>query len=187
MPRLTFTDASIAPLWSHLDMDVEPGEFIAILGPNGVGKSTLLSAALGIRKLTSGKVTTDGVLGLIPQQRMFNPDLAVRSRDLVELAAEQASRRRGERLSLATRKALAKETLSSIGAAGLYDRRVGTLSGGQQQLIRQAQALVSNPAFPAVRRASTEPRSSSTKGNCRTPGPTSPPAQYFRSFCDAQH
>lgn len=147
MPRLTFTDASIAPLWSHLDMDVEPGEFIAILGPNGVGKSTLLSAALGIRKLTSGKVTTDGVLGLIPQQRMFNPDLAVRSRDLVELAAEQASRRRGERLSLATRKALAKETLSSIGAAGLYDRRVGTLSGGQQQLIRQAQALVSNPAF----------------------------------------
>lgn len=147
MPRLTFTDAAVEPLWSHLTMDVQPGEFIAVLGPNGVGKSTLLSAALGIRKLSKGTVVSDGSVGYIPQQRMFDPDLAVRSQDLVELAAEQACRRRGKRLSRSERRELAKETMTAIGAAGLYERRVGTLSGGQQQLIRQAQALVTDPDF----------------------------------------
>ncbi|MGO2613501.1 ATP-binding cassette domain-containing protein, partial [Corynebacterium flavescens] len=44
---LSFKDAAVEPLWSHLDLAVNSGEFIAVLGPNGVGKSTLLGTILG--------------------------------------------------------------------------------------------------------------------------------------------
>lgn len=134
MPSLTFTDAAVEPLWSGLNLDVAPGEFLAILGPNGVGKSTLLTTALGTRKLTHGSVKVDGNIGYVPQQRMFDPDLPIRVRDLVELAAGK-------------NREAAREVLAYVGATGIADRRVGTLSGGQQQLVRQAQALVTDPDF----------------------------------------
>ncbi|MCQ9127243.1 metal ABC transporter ATP-binding protein [Corynebacterium amycolatum] len=134
MPSLTFTDAAVEPLWSGLNLDIEPGEFLAILGPNGVGKSTLLTTALGMRRLTHGSVKVDGNLGYIPQQRMFEPSLPIRVRDLVELAAGK-------------NRSATDQMLEFVGATGIADRRVGTLSGGQQQLVRQAQALVSAPDF----------------------------------------
>lgn len=134
MPSLTFTDAAVEPLWSGLNLNIEPGEFLAILGPNGVGKSTLLTAALGMRQLTHGSVKVDGNLGYIPQQRMFEPSLPIRVHDLVELAAGK-------------NRSATDEMLDFVGAGGIADRRVGTLSGGQQQLVRQAQALVSAPDF----------------------------------------
>ncbi|MDO5030616.1 MAG: metal ABC transporter ATP-binding protein [Corynebacterium sp.] len=134
MPHLTFTNAAVAPLWSDLNLNVEPGEFLAILGPNGVGKSTLLTTALGTRRLTSGTVEVEGKLGYIPQQRMFDSALPIRVRDLVELAAGK-------------NRSATDDVLAYVGATGIADRRVGTLSGGQQQLVRQAQALVSDPDF----------------------------------------
>lgn len=137
MPTLRFNDAAVEPLWSGLDLTIEPGEFLAILGPNGVGKSTLLTTALGTRRLTHGTVTIDGSIGYIPQQRMFEPDLAIRVRDLVELTAHSSGVGRRE----------AKEAMAYVGAEGIMNRRVGTLSGGQQQLVRQAQAFVRNPDF----------------------------------------
>ena len=51
---LALRNAAVEPLWRDLDLEVAPGEFLAILGPNGVGKSTLLNAALGTRKLSRG-------------------------------------------------------------------------------------------------------------------------------------
>lgn len=136
----TFTDAAVDPLWSNLNLDVEPGEFIAVLGPNGAGKSTLLGAVLGTRHLTSGSVRSTERLGYIPQQRMFPAELPVRARDLVALSLAhgtvfQRHARRGE----------VDEVLESVGATGLANRRVGQLSGGQQQLIRQAQAFAQDP------------------------------------------
>ncbi|MDN6814797.1 MAG: ATP-binding cassette domain-containing protein, partial [Corynebacterium variabile] len=53
MSVLTSTGAAVEPLWSHLDLAVEPGEFLTVLGPNGAGKSTLLGTVLGTRKLTA--------------------------------------------------------------------------------------------------------------------------------------
>lgn len=137
---VSFSDAAVDPLWSGLNLEVERGEFIAVLGPNGVGKSTLLGTILGTRRLTAGSVTVSGRVGFIPQQRMFPQELPLRARDLVSLSLAHGvlSRRRPGREDV-------DKLLEQVGATGLADRRVGELSGGQQQLVRQAQALAGNP------------------------------------------
>ena len=56
---VSFHNAAVEPLWSELNLAVDRGEFIAVLGPNGVGKSTLLGTILGTRKLTTGTVDVD--------------------------------------------------------------------------------------------------------------------------------
>lgn len=140
MSVLTFTGAAVDPLWHDLDLTVEPGEFLTVLGPNGVGKSTLLNTILGTRKLTAGAVERPDRIGFIPQQRMFDADLPIRVRDLVGLSIEHGvtSRRRPSR-------SVIDAALTEVGAQGLSKRRVGTLSGGQQQLVRQAQAMATDP------------------------------------------
>ena len=129
-----FHDAAVAPLWSSLNLAVDRGEFIAVLGPNGVGKSTLLGTLMGTRKLSSGAANVHGQIGFIPQQHMFPKDLPVRGRDLVALA--MGRRARPEDVD---------KQLASVGAQSFSERRVGILSGGQQQLIRQAQAFSQSP------------------------------------------
>ena len=126
--------AAVDPLWSGLDLTIERGEFIAVLGPNGVGKSTLLGTLMGTRKLSSGAANVHGQIGFIPQQHMFPKDLPVRGRDLVALA--MGRRARPEDVD---------KQLASVGAQSFSERRVGVLSGGQQQLIRQAQAFSQSP------------------------------------------
>ncbi len=138
--RLAFHNAAIEPLWRDLNLEVAPGEFLAILGSNGVGKSTLFQTVLGQRALTRGSVEVQGTIGYIPQQRMFPANLPIRARDLVGLSTAhgvfRSRRPRREQIDAA---------LAEVGAAGLADRRVGKMSGGQQQLIRQAQALAGDP------------------------------------------
>lgn len=130
--------AAVSPLWSDLDLTVERGEFIAVLGPNGAGKSTLLATILGTRCLTSGSVAVHGRTGYIPQQRLFSPELPVRGRDLVALAAAPG-------VGMKVDKARVDTLLAHVGAQSFAHRRVGLLSGGEQQLIRQAQALATEP------------------------------------------
>lgn len=137
---VSFSNAAVEPLWSGLDFEVAPGEFIAVLGSNGVGKSTLLQTIMGTRKLTAGSVEVGCRVGYIPQQRMFPPHLPVRVRDLVGLPLAHGVFR-SRRADAARVDAL----LDEVGAAGIAKRRVGELSGGQQQLVRQAQALASDP------------------------------------------
>lgn len=135
-----FRDASIEPLWRDLNLTVQPGEFLALLGSNGVGKSTLLNSALGTQALSSGTVSATEKIGYIPQQRMFDPDLPIRARDLVGLSVASGVMRHRR-----PRREQVDAALRRVGAEHLADARVGALSGGQQQLIRQAQALAKNP------------------------------------------
>ncbi|MDO5076908.1 metal ABC transporter ATP-binding protein [Corynebacterium sp.] len=137
---LAFHNAGIQPLWSGLDFRVESGEFLTVLGPNGVGKSTLLAAILGTRKLTAGSITATDRIGYIPQQRMFPSGLPLRARDLVSLSLAHGMLR-----SRSPKRREVDELLARVGASHLADRRAGSLSGGQQQLVRQAQALAGDP------------------------------------------
>lgn len=140
---LTLSRAAVAPLWSGLDLGVRPGEFLTVLGPNGVGKSTLLAAIMGTRALSAGEIRRHpdlGRPGYIPQQRMFPAALPLRVRDLVSLALAHGSARRR-----APSRARVDAALAAVGASGLADHPAGRLSGGQQQLVRQAQALAGRP------------------------------------------
>lgn len=136
----TLTDAAVDPLWSGLDLEIDRGQFLTVLGPNGVGKSTLLGVFTGTRRLTGGTARVDARVGLIPQQRMFPAGLPLRAGDLVSLSLAHGvfRRRRAGRARVA-------ELLRRVGGEGLAGHRVGTLSGGQQQLVRQAQALAGDP------------------------------------------
>ena len=140
-------------LWSGLDLDVAHGEFIAVLGPSGSGKTTLLRSILGLQELSAGSIRVEGRpvhrgnqrIGYIPQQRPYSADTALRARDVVALGV-QGPRfglpipRRGDRDRV-------EAALRDVGAAHYADRRVGELSGGEQQRLRVGQALMDHPAL----------------------------------------
>jgi zinc/manganese transport system ATP-binding protein len=137
-------------IWSGLDVEVAPGEFLAVLGPNGAGKSSLLRVLLGLLPLTSGTVTVCGEqprrgsrsVGYVPQQHGFDADLGIRARDLVRLGAD------GHRYGLGRDRGLGQRVdaaIAEVGAASFADAPVGRLSGGEQQRLRMAQALLGDP------------------------------------------
>lgn len=146
-------------LWSGLDLTIAAGEFVAVLGPNGVGKSTLLQVILGALPLAAGRIEVLGQspgrankrIGYLPQRRSFDPSLRVRGRDIVRLGLD------GHRWGLplpswlpggAPRRfaaARVEEVINLVGASGYAERPVGELSGGEQQRLLIAQALAPAP------------------------------------------
>lgn len=138
-------------LWEDLSLAVPPGEFLAVLGPNGAGKTSLLRAVLGLQRLSRGQVAVrgrtprrgDAAIGYVPQQRAFDPDLAVRGRDLVAFGLD--GHRWGFSLRTGGTRRRVDEMLALVGAERFADAPVGRLSGGEQQRLRIAQALVGDP------------------------------------------
>jgi len=137
-------------LWRGLDLSVKPGEFIAILGPNGAGKTSLLKVLLGLLPLSSGIASVSGQpprrgnqrIGYIPQLKRFDDSLPVRGIDLVELGLN------GYRFGIHNhRKATAQvaKAVTAVGAKSYATQPIGRLSGGEQQRLRIAQALVGQP------------------------------------------
>jgi zinc/manganese transport system ATP-binding protein len=139
-------------LWEGLDLDVAPGEFVAVLGANGSGKTTLLRAILGLQPLTAGSVRIGASsarrgtarVGYVPQERRLDPPTPLRARDLVRLGIDGT--RWGIGVPSRPRRAAVDAALSAVRASHLADRPVHLLSGGEQQRIRIAQALVTDPA-----------------------------------------
>jgi zinc/manganese transport system ATP-binding protein len=138
-------------VFEHLDLDVPGGEFLAILGPNGSGKTTLLRLLLGLTRPTAGVVEVNGAapghrnreIGYIPQQHAFDRDLPIRGRDLVQFGID--GHRRGLPLPHRGARARVDDAIDAVGARAYADAPIGTLSGGEQQRLRVAQALVTDP------------------------------------------
>ncbi len=155
MPALAISQGALSlgerTLWRSLDLTVASGEFLAILGSNGSGKTSLLRAILGQQPLDEGSISVGGRpvqrgdrrIGYIPQQRMIAPGTPLRGRDLVTLGIN------GHRFGL-PRTARAEHdrvdaAIAAVGASGYADQPMGSLSGGEQQRLRVAQATVSDP------------------------------------------
>jgi zinc/manganese transport system ATP-binding protein len=141
-------------VWAGVTATVTAGEFVAILGPNGVGKSTLLKAILGLVPVARGTVSLLGqppgranhAVGYLPQRRSFDASLRVRGLDVVRLGLD------GERWGLPlpgrrSRAAAARvaELVGLVGADAYAHRPIGQLSGGEQQRLLIAQALARGP------------------------------------------
>lgn len=150
--RLTNAEARIGNgiVWSGVDVTIGAGEFAAILGPNGSGKTTLLRVLLGELPLASGSASVlgarpgarKGEIGYLPQRRHFDASTRIRGVDLVRLGLDGARwglplRRSGE--------ARVAEVIALVGADAYARRPLGELSGGEQQRLLIAQALVSEP------------------------------------------
>jgi zinc/manganese transport system ATP-binding protein len=141
-------------VWKHLDLTVEEGEFVAVLGPNGAGKSTLVKSALGLVPLAAGTLRVLGgppgeqndEIGYLPQRRSFDAGLRVRGVDVVRLGLDGdrwgiplPGRRRREA------EARVRQAIELVGAGDYAERPVGQVSGGEQQRLLIAQALVRSP------------------------------------------
>ncbi|WP_138735760.1 metal ABC transporter ATP-binding protein [Modestobacter excelsi] len=140
-------------LWSGLDLELQPGEFLAVLGPNGAGKSTLLKAVLGQQPLSDGELLIDGQapgrgsdrVGYVPQQKSMDAATPLRARDLVALGMD--GHRWGLRRRTAEQRRRIDDALAAVGATGYADAPLGLLSGGEQQRVRIAQALATDPSL----------------------------------------
>jgi zinc/manganese transport system ATP-binding protein len=130
---------------------VGAGEFTGLIGPNGAGKTTLLRVILGLQRTAGGTVTVQGqprstrrqAIGYVPQKVLLDPDMPIRARDLVALGAD--GNRYGLRLPSRQRGEAVREMLHAVDAERFADARVGNLSGGEQQRVLIAQALISRP------------------------------------------
>jgi zinc/manganese transport system ATP-binding protein len=155
LPAVSLRDAAVRvggrTLWSGVDLDVGAGEFVAVLGPNGVGKSTLVKVLLGLLP-ADGEVRVLGQrpghagdrIGYLPQRRSFDASLRIRGIDVVGLGWD--GDRWGLPLSGRHRKAArVAEVIELVGASAYAHRPIGQCSGGEQQRLLIAQALVRRP------------------------------------------
>jgi zinc/manganese transport system ATP-binding protein len=157
------TNASVSlggkRIFGDVELTVGRGQFVAVLGPNGAGKSTLMRVLLGLVPLESGSVTVLGrapaharpQIGYLPQRHAFDSSTRIRGIDLVRLGLDGTrwgipvtitktarERRRAETNRI-------NEVIATVDATGYARRPIGELSGGEQQRLLIAQALVRNP------------------------------------------
>jgi zinc/manganese transport system ATP-binding protein len=154
-PVVALRDAGLSygtrQLWQHLDLDVGAGEFLAVLGPNGSGKTSLVKVLLGLTTLSAGTALVGGepphrgssTIGYIPQQKGFDKDLPIRGTDLVRLGLD--GHRWGIGWPSRARRRRVDAAIAAVGAAGFADAPIGQLSGGEQQRLRIAQAVLGEP------------------------------------------
>ena len=165
-PVIQVEEAAVAlggrTIWQGVGLSVQPGEFLAILGPNGAGKSTLLKAILGLIPLSRGTISVldhparrgNAAIGYVPQRRHFEADVRVRGRSIVRLGLDGRNWglpvpffQRNKAREAARR---VQEAIDLVGAGAYADRPIGELSGGEQQRLLIAQALVTRPRILAL-------------------------------------
>ncbi|TKK84958.1 ABC transporter ATP-binding protein [Herbidospora galbida] len=133
---------------SDVSIDIQQGEFFALLGPSGCGKTTLLRILAGFETPDQGGVRLDGtdLLKLAPHKRPVN--LMFQSYALfphMTVAKNVAYGLERENLPRAEIKARVGEVLEKVGLEPMANRRPAQLSGGQQQRVALARAIVKRP------------------------------------------
>ncbi|MBA1330784.1 ABC transporter, partial [Candidatus Endoriftia persephone str. Guaymas] len=135
----------------QVNLSVEAGDFLGIVGPNAGGKSTLLKLILGLLEPQAGRVLVLGkrpprsnrAIGYVPQYPRFARDFPISVEQAVLMG--RLSGRPGLGGYRRTDHQAAQQALAEVEAAGLAKRRIGTLSGGQLQRVLLARALVCEP------------------------------------------
>ena len=144
------------PVLEGIDLDIQEGEFVALMGPSGSGKTTLLNLLAGVDTPTSGRIVIDGAdisklseselapwrhrhVGFIFQ--FYNLIPVLTARENVELPLKLA------RLSKQDRKRKVETALELVGLADRMDHYPKQLSGGQEQRVAIARAVVTDPTF----------------------------------------
>ena len=135
----------------RVTFSLAPGEFTGLIGSNGAGKTTLLRIVMGLRTPDTGSVRVGGKplarrarqVGYVPQKIQIEPDAPLRARDLVALGLD--GEKLGPRLPSRARRERVEEMLAAVDATRFADERVGTLSGGEQQRVLIAHALIGRP------------------------------------------
>lgn len=139
------------PILSEVDLAIQPGEFVSIIGPNGGGKTTLLKLILGLLKPDRGRVTVFGGdpvktrtrIGYVPQHARFDPKFPIGVLDVV-LMGRLGKGGLFARTTPADR-AIARRSLEDVFADRLEHESFANLSGGQRQRVLIARALASEP------------------------------------------
>ena len=143
------------PVLEHVDLAVEPGEFVAIAGPNGGGKTTLMRLALGLERPTEGEALLFGEpahrcsarsrLGYLAQRSQLGIDAPATVREVVSAGRLPSGRLLGP---LRDRdRSIVADTIERVGLADSADQPLRTLSGGQQQRAFIAKALAAQPTL----------------------------------------
>jgi len=135
----------------NINLKVQKNDFLAIIGPNGGGKTTLLKLIIGINKIQSGEISVLGTaphknlsnIGYVPQNTNINTTFPIKVKEVVLMGNT------GEKKSLFgySKKeiSIALDALEQVGMKGYADTKIGNLSGGQRQRVFIARALCSNP------------------------------------------
>jgi zinc transport system ATP-binding protein len=158
VPAISLDDVSFAyvdgePALAHVDLQVEPGEFLGLVGPNGGGKTTLLKLVLGLLEPDAGRVRVLGrrpadgreAIGYVPQRTTFARDFPASVEEAVLMGRLGRTRliggyRRADR-------ELVRRAMGEAQILELKDRRLSTLSGGQFQRVLIARAIVTEPSI----------------------------------------
>jgi zinc/manganese transport system ATP-binding protein len=156
-PVLFVDDASMRAgkrvLWEKISFTLDAGQVMAVIGTNGSGKTTLLKAILGLEPLSSGRIEIAGQaitrgnrrIGYIPQQKLYTEGTPMRGMDLVALGMG------GDRYGIPwpdrQRRQDVAQLIEAVGATAFAHRPIGQLSGGEQQRLRVAQAIASEPSL----------------------------------------
>jgi zinc/manganese transport system ATP-binding protein len=140
-------------VWYGASFSINSGEFVAVVGPNGGGKSTLFRLLLGLLSPAAGSLLVLGrrprrgnpAIGYVPQRRDIDPDLSIRGRDFVHLGVDGTQWGVAVGRSVVDANQRVDRAIDAVQARPYADRPIGRLSGGEQQRLLLAQALAGEP------------------------------------------
>ncbi len=123
-----------APVLQDINLEINAGEIVTLVGPNGSGKTTLVKALLGLLPLTSGKIwrAPNLLIGYMPQKLQVHPTMPLTVRRFLQLVPSASL-------------AAIKSALTETGALRVLDSPIQRISGGELQRVLLARALLRQP------------------------------------------